>query len=129
MVIPSPSPRPSPVREREPLRAVQLRGIANQDTVRRASLDVAFQGVLSAGEAVSANGQFVAFVSSATDLVSGFSDTNGVSDVFVRDTVNGITTLVSVNNAGTGSGDDASYSPSISADGRFVAFVSNASNI
>jgi hypothetical protein len=77
---------------------------------------------------VSGDGRYVAFVSEATNLVPG--DVNGsVSDVFVRDTCTGAvgpctpaTTLVSV--AGDGSqGLLASARPSISRDGRFVAFV------
>jgi Tol biopolymer transport system component len=86
-------------------------------------------GLSTAGEAVSADGRYVAFVSSAADLVPGISDTNETSDVFVRDTVAGTTTLVSVNTSGTSSGDDASTLPSISADGRFVAFVSTADDL
>lgn len=47
---------------------------------------------------VSADGRYVAFVSNATNLVAG--DTNGVSDIFVRDTLNGTTTRVSLDSAG-----------------------------
>ena len=75
---------------------------------------------------ISSSGQFVAFHSNASNLVS--SDTNGVSDIFVRDRVAGTTELVSVSSAGVqGNGD--SRLPSISADGRFVAFKSKASNL
>jgi Tol biopolymer transport system component len=76
---------------------------------------------------LSANGQFVAFQSYASDLVA--NDTNGASDVFVRDLAAGITTLASINDAGTGSGNSGSFDPRISADGRFVAFVSIASDL
>ncbi len=48
---------------------------------------------------ISTNGQFALFESSASDLVAG--DTNNASDIFVRDVVNGLTTLVSVNTNGT----------------------------
>src|SRR5262249_32114889 len=68
--------------------------------------------------ASSVNGRFVAFHSLASDLVSG--DTNGKADVFVRDLVSGSTTLVSGNAGLVGNG--TSDSPTISADGRFVAF-------
>ncbi len=75
---------------------------------------------------ISADGRYVAFVSSASNLVDG--DTNGTSDVFLHDRVTGTTTRVSVDSAGLqGNGD--SLSPSISADGRFVAFGSAASNL
>ena len=68
---------------------------------------------------VSANGRYVAFDSAATNLVHG--DTNGTSDVFVRNTVAGTTIRVSVKSDGT-QADQASEEPSISDDGRFIAF-------
>ena len=77
--------------------------------------------------AISADGRFIAFVSEASDLVA--NDTNGHSDIFVRDLQSGTTTLVSVNQAGTASGNGFSENPLISADGRFVAFVSEASDL
>ncbi len=75
---------------------------------------------------ISADGRFVAFESDATNLVSG--DTNGWVDVFVHDRQTGATTRVSVDSSG-GQGNDTSYLPSISADGRFVAFGSLARNL
>ena len=77
--------------------------------------------------AISADGRFVAFNSEASDLVA--NDTNGTSDVFVRDLQLGTTTLVSVNRFGTGSGNSSSGASVISADGRFVAFASDASDL
>ncbi len=79
--------------------------------------------------AISANGRYVAFISDATTLVPG--DTNGRADVFVHDRQTGATTRVSVSSAGI-QGDgfvEGSSTPSISADGRFVAFASGASNL
>jgi hypothetical protein len=76
---------------------------------------------------LSANGRFVAFQSYASDLVA--NDTNGTRDVFIRDLQTGITTLVSVNRFGTNSGNNASERPALSADGRFVAFESGASDL
>jgi len=76
--------------------------------------------------ALSADGRFVAFSSPATNLVAG--DTNGVADLFVHDRQLGTTERVSVDSAGA-QADSASYAPSISADGRFVAFWSDASNL
>lgn len=75
--------------------------------------------------AISADGRYVAFTSHATNLVPG--DTNGVSDVFIRDTAAAITEMVSVSSKGV-AGDNSSRSPSISADGRYVAFNSYAGN-
>jgi Tol biopolymer transport system component len=75
---------------------------------------------------ISADGRYVAFMSSASNLVSG--NTNGFSDIFVYDTVTNTTRRVSVSNDGT-QGNGNSYSPSVSADGRYVAFMSSASNL
>ncbi len=74
---------------------------------------------------ISADGRFVAFDSFASNLVPG--DTNGTGDVFVRDLLNGTTERVSVDWGGA-QGDGSSYSPSISADGRYVAFASESTN-
>ena len=75
---------------------------------------------------ISADGRFVAFWSYATNLVPG--DMNGYSDIFVHDRQTGETTRVSVASDRT-EGNGGSYRPSISADGRFVAFYSYASNL
>jgi Tol biopolymer transport system component len=75
---------------------------------------------------ISADGRYVAFVSFASNLVAG--DTNGTWDVFMRDTAKGKTTRVSVSSGGQ-QGNDQSGTPSISADGRYVAFYSYASNL
>jgi archaellum component FlaF (FlaF/FlaG flagellin family) len=75
---------------------------------------------------ISADGRYVAFTSRASNLVPG--DTNGTWDVFVHDRVTGQTTRVSVASDGT-EGNGASEFPSISADGRYVAFISEASNL
>lgn len=75
---------------------------------------------------LSADGRFVLFTSQADDLVT--NDTNQSPDVFLRDLTSGTTTLVSVNPAGAaaaGISHDATMSP----DGRFVAFLSTASEL
>jgi Tol biopolymer transport system component len=94
-------------------------------TTTRASVsDLEAQGNgLSANPDISADGRWVAFESTASNLVAG--DTNGFHDVYVRDLVAGTTARVSLDHAGA-EADDASYSPSISGDGRYVAFQSNA---
>jgi len=75
---------------------------------------------------ISADGQFVAFTSWASNLVAG--DTNGTYDIFVHDRATGITERVSVDSAGA-EGNHESLPPSISADGQVVAFGSEASNL
>jgi len=80
----------------------------------------------SYGPSISGDGRFVAFNSSASNLVAG--DSNGYRDVFVHDRQTGTTSQVSVNTAGA-EGNSESYAPSISVDGRFVAFNSSASNL
>src|SRR6476661_2769775 len=98
------------------------------NTTTRVSVDSA--GNLGNGysytPSISADGRFVAFYSDATNLVPG--DTNNTYDIFVRDTLTNTTTRVSLDSAGN-QGNGYSYSPSISADGRFVAFESTTSNI
>jgi hypothetical protein len=79
------------------------------------------------GFAISADGRYVAFWSQATNLVAG--DTNGFLDVFVRDRQLGTTELVSVSSGGVQANSYSVGQVSISADGRFVAFMSNASNL
>jgi Tol biopolymer transport system component len=70
--------------------------------------------------------RFVAFVSAATNLVDG--DTNGIPDVFVRDLQIGQTTLVSAGAVSAGAAS-RSTTPSITPDGRFIAFMSSATNL
>ena len=78
------------------------------------------------GGMVSTNGRYVVFASDATDLVAG--DTNNASDVFLRDLLAGTTTLISVATNG-GFGNGSSTASFMTPDGRYVAFVSGASNL
>ncbi len=72
----------------------------------------------------------MAFLSTATYLVAGQSDANGATDVFLYERATGAVTLVSHTPASaTTTGTGFSFSPSISADGAFVAFTSNATNL
>lgn len=80
----------------------------------------------SSEPSISADGRFVAFSSKASNLVSG--DNNGRSDIFVKDTQTGDLQRISADAAGIGGNGD-SVQASISADGRFVAFSSGASNL
>ncbi len=74
--------------------------------------------------ALSVDGRVLAFTSLADDLVAG--DANGVADVFVRD---GSTTTRISTAIGGGDADGPSSHPSLSADGRYVAFQSDATNL
>jgi Tol biopolymer transport system component len=80
----------------------------------------------SSDAAISAHGRFVAFESKATNLVHG--DTNVRRDIFVRDRETGRTERVSISSTGR-QADGPSDSASLSADGRFVAFRSKATNL
>ena len=80
----------------------------------------------SSNPSISADGRFVAFESYARNLVDG--DTNGVTDIFLHDRDTGLTEHVSVSSSGT-QGNNRSEIPSISGDGRYVAFQSRASNL
>jgi hypothetical protein len=75
---------------------------------------------------ISSDGQYVAFASVASDLIGG--DSNGRKDVFVWNRANNTVTLVSQNSAGT-IGDSDSFAPSISSNGRVIAFASSAANL
>ncbi len=93
-------------------------------------VSVSSTGVIGNGESqlpsISADGRFVAFESTASNLVP--DDTNNAKDVFVRDRQTEQTLRVSVSSAGA-QGSSRSMVPSISTDGRFVAFESLANNL
>lgn len=80
----------------------------------------------SESPAISADGRYVAFASSAEDLVPG--DTNDRADIFVYDTETDSLELVSTSLNGAAASDH-SYTPSLSSDGRYVAFCSIAGNL
>jgi hypothetical protein len=94
----------------------------------RASVSSAGAQANGASEApnLSGDGRFVVFQSAATNLVAG--DTNGVIDVFVRDLVANVTTRESVATGGA-QGNGQSAPGTLSSNGRFVAFVSDSSNL
>ncbi len=96
-------------------------------------INVAFDGTqakpsysYSCRPSISADGRYVAFQSSANNLVP--DDINDSGDIFVRDRQTGITEIVSIASDGT-QANGYSDEPSISADGRYVAFTSRASNL
>jgi Tol biopolymer transport system component len=80
----------------------------------------------SRGARIAAQGRYVVFTSEADNLVP--NDTNGYADVFRHDLWTGTTTLVSQGVNGTPA-NAGSHSPAISADGRWIAFISDASNM
>src|SRR5262245_49069172 len=107
---------------------------ARAGIVSRASLSSA--GAQGTGRSMkpglSADGRWVVFQSDAPNLVPGDGDNR--IDVFVRDRVTGTTTLVSKSTAGVKGNLDSGYpfnnaGPAVSANGRFVAFYSVASNL
>jgi Tol biopolymer transport system component len=75
---------------------------------------------------ISADGRYVVFESGASDLVA--NDTNGVSDIFVRDLLAGTTRLVSIGADGS-SANGVSRDAVITPSGRYVAFISSATNL
>jgi Tol biopolymer transport system component len=81
---------------------------------------------MSDESSISPDGQYIAFISSATNLVAG--DSNGWTDIFVHDMVSGVTSRVSVASDGTeGNGDSGRCN--ISSNGEYIAFHSWASNL
>lgn len=97
------------------------------ETIRVSLASDGTQGNFESGfPDISADGRYIAFRSYASNLVDG--DTNGVEDIFVHDMLTGVTTRVSVASSGTQADNWSDY-PSISADGRYVAFQSWASNL
>ena len=114
-------------REAEGVRHVYLRNL-NSGFIRRISHAPAADDAdgPSFHPAVSGDGRLVAFVSEATNLVP--RDRNRVADVYLHDVHTGQTTLVSRSARG-GSATGPSRHPALSADGRFVAFVSDAADL
>jgi Tol biopolymer transport system component len=104
--------------------------VHDRDTGTTERVSIATAGTQANDEsfspAISSSGRFVAFRSDATNLVA--NDTNNNSDIFVRDRTLGVTQRVSVDSDGDQANGD-SILPAISADGRFVAFSSEASNL
>ncbi len=98
------------------------------DTIERVSVDNAGQqgNGNSSQASINADGQYVAFVSAAANLVSG--DTNGIEDIFVYDRTAGTVERVSVDDLGAEANGACSY-PNINADGRYVSFASAASSL
>jgi Tol biopolymer transport system component len=110
---------------------VFVRDLVTDETIR---VSVSSQGVQGNASsflpAISDDGRSIAFVSYASNLVP--ADTNPINDVFVHDRVTRRTERVSVASDGveaSNTGLTSSWEPSISSDGRYVAFASSASNL
>ncbi len=101
----------------------RLTGYVERISVSSAGVEA--QGGDSYSQVVTPDGRYVVYNSSASNLVPG--DTNGVHDVFLRDRLSGTTERISVSSAGV-EGNGSSSGPTISADGRYVAFASLATN-
>src|SRR5258708_2682139 len=80
----------------------------------------------SSGYSISADGRYVTFASNAANLVP--NDTNNAQDIFLHDNSTGVTTRISLGIGGQEANSQSYYSD-ISADGRYVAYISAASNI
>lgn len=84
---------------------------------------------VSAVPTISSDGQFIAFASLSTNLVAGVGANQ---QIYIHDrlaSLNGVTSLISKDTVTTADGNGASSAPTVSGDGRFVAFVSAATNI
>ena len=149
-VVPRTTPQAAEVRVRRTIRPLGVASLAVLTLLAAAPVSAHPPGVTervsvgpagAAGDddsqlaAISADGRYVAFWSSASTLVAG--DTNGTSDVFVRDRATGVTERVSVDSRERESegGDrdgvlDTNFGrPAITTDGRYVAFASSATNL
>ena len=110
---------------------VHDRQTGQPSVVSKDSFGSAGIGGVSNAASISADGRFVAFVSTAANLVPGVSG----QQIYLHDTQtsvafpNGQTTLVSKDGSGIPAGAGSNTSPRISADGRFIAFVSTAANL
>jgi len=107
-----------------------IQSAAAQDGPEPGPVSISLAGDLGNGGAsnpsLAAGGRFVAFASQASNLVA--DDSNGTSDVFVHDRLTGETERVSLSSTGE-QADAACEMPSISANGRFVAFHAAAGNL
>lgn len=104
--------------------------VHDRETGQTILVSISLIGLTARGNSTSAvitdDGRYVVFESYADNLVDG--DTNGTWDVFIHELLTGETRRVSIGYAGDG-GNARSHWPTISADGRYVAFDSEASNL
>ncbi|OGN93953.1 MAG: hypothetical protein A2Y88_08460, partial [Chloroflexi bacterium RBG_13_48_10] len=106
---------------------VFVRDMVKKSTSRVSTSSTGEEGNLSSyWPFISADGRYVTFTSDANDLVA--TDSNSYGDVFLHDLKTGKTDLISVATDGK-SGNDLSFWSSVSSDGRYVVFMSQASNL
>lgn len=108
------------------LKDLQTGGVTRVSTDSAGNQALGGSSFMPALSGMSADGRFIAFTSGATNLVQ--NDGNSFNDAFVKDMVTGITRLVSTDSFGN-QGNGNSTVQAISADGRFVAFESTATNL
>ena len=115
------------------LQFIQQPAIAEQPVIYNARISMAYDGSQADGNSyyptISNNGRFVVFASDAANLVP--YDTNGKTDVFIFDLETEIMERVSVASNGTAGNEASGYNDlaSVSNDGRYVVFSSEASNL
>jgi Tol biopolymer transport system component len=99
-----------------------------QNTARRVGRGTSEDGVAASSRApaISEDGRIVAFASGATDLVTGRDENGTMEDVYLFEVTTGLVRRISVDSHGVQRSGGASFAPSVSADGRYVAFTSNA---
>jgi Tol biopolymer transport system component len=103
------------------------RQIGKTTLVSSSSSGVISNGTVNGAPSINSDGQFIAFTSNATNLVSGV---NNGQQIFLRDNIAGTTTLISKdNNSVPSPGNAASDHAWVSSDGRFIAFASLATNL
>ncbi|MHB1458302.1 MAG: TolB family protein, partial [Armatimonadota bacterium] len=107
---------------------VFVRDLVNGTTerVNVSSTGIQSNDIIDGPVDISADGRYIAFASAATNLVT--DDTNARTDVFVRDRLTGTTERVSISSTSIQGNDASGYMPCISADGRYIAFGSDATN-
>lgn len=101
-------------------------------TITTRLVSVSTTGVVANGgsylRGLTPDGRYVAFESSANNLVTNDTNESYLQDVFVRDVINETTTLVSVSRNGSSSQGSSTF-PAITPDGRYIAFQSGAPNL
>lgn len=109
-------------RDTQDLETLKLNIVSGSGAPDNGTVDINLQ------TSISADGRYIAFCSTGTNLDSITPDTNGATDVFRHDTQTGQTIRVSLVDGGVLEGGPglASENPSISGDGRYVAFESDA---
>ncbi len=102
-------------------------------TTRRVNVNMAGTGGGILGESIlndmSPDGRFVAFYSSAKEMTPHADGNDTGIDIYIRDMQSDHVELVSVNTAGTATGNGMSFAASVSGDGRYVVFTSEASDL